>query len=153
MIKGRQTYSFVGGFFTQGEAFGALISQARIYNSYVSGWLLLIIYKLISPFTCHAFSISDLVDCSVYNFISCFSHKFAAHISINLRGIFKNQERILFITDSFKTTSHIFCTGVQDREIGRRLWDPNFQKFAKLPQIRYVFFGLIVFKYFELSCN
>ena len=35
--KGRQTYSFVVGFFTQGEAFGALISQDRIYNSYVSG--------------------------------------------------------------------------------------------------------------------
>ena len=25
------------GFFTQGEAFGALISQASTYNSYVSG--------------------------------------------------------------------------------------------------------------------
>ena len=37
MIKGRQTYSFEGGFFTQGEAFGALISQASTYNSYVSG--------------------------------------------------------------------------------------------------------------------
>ena len=56
MIKGRQTYNFGWGFFTQGEAFGALISQARIYKSYVSGLLLLIIYKLISPFTYHAFS-------------------------------------------------------------------------------------------------
>ena len=56
MIKGRQTYSFGVGFFIQGEAFGALISQASIYNSYVSGWLLLIIDKLISPFTYHAFS-------------------------------------------------------------------------------------------------
>ena len=37
MIKGRQTYSFVVGFLTQGEAFGALISQASTYNSYVSG--------------------------------------------------------------------------------------------------------------------
>ena len=45
MIKGRQTYSFGVGFFSQGEAFEALISQARIYNSYVSGWILLIIYK------------------------------------------------------------------------------------------------------------
>ena len=56
MIKGRQTYSFEVRFFTQGEAFGALISQASIYNSYVSGCLLLIIYKLIIPFICHAFS-------------------------------------------------------------------------------------------------
>ena len=37
MIKGRQTYSFGVVFFTQGEAFGALISQASTYNSYVSG--------------------------------------------------------------------------------------------------------------------
>ena len=36
MIKGRQTYSFVVGIFTQGEAFGALISQYSTYNSYVS---------------------------------------------------------------------------------------------------------------------
>ena len=36
MIKGRQAYSARGGFFTQGEAFGALISQASIYNSYVN---------------------------------------------------------------------------------------------------------------------
>ena len=45
MIKWKQAYSFGGGFFTQGEAFGALISQDSIYNSYVSGWLLLIIYN------------------------------------------------------------------------------------------------------------
>ena len=56
MIKGRQTYSFEVVFFTQGEAFGALISQASNYNSYLSGWMLLIIYKLISHFTCHDFS-------------------------------------------------------------------------------------------------
>ena len=42
MITGRQTYNFGVGFFTQGEAFGALISQANIYNSYVSGWMLFV---------------------------------------------------------------------------------------------------------------
>ena len=52
----RKTNSFGVGFLTQGEAFGALISQASIYNSYVSEQLLLIIYKLISPFTCRDFS-------------------------------------------------------------------------------------------------
>ena len=88
-----------------------------------------------------------------YLIISCFSHKFTEHILINWKGILKNQEIFLFITYSFKQTSLIFCTGVQDQEIWRRLWDPNFQKFAKFPQIRFVIFGLIVFKDFELSCN
>ena len=37
MIKGRQTYTFGVGIFTQGEAFGALISQANTCNSYVRG--------------------------------------------------------------------------------------------------------------------
>ena len=44
MIKGRQTYSFVVGFFTQGEAFGALISQASTYNSYIYKWMTVIDY-------------------------------------------------------------------------------------------------------------
>ena len=35
--KRKTNIQFWGGFFAQGEAFGALISQASIYNSYVSG--------------------------------------------------------------------------------------------------------------------
>ena len=35
--KRKTNIQFWVGFFTQGEAFGALISQASIYNSYVSG--------------------------------------------------------------------------------------------------------------------
>ena len=35
--KMKTNIQFWVGFFTQGEAFGALISQANIYNSYVSG--------------------------------------------------------------------------------------------------------------------
>ena len=35
--KRNTNIQFWVGFFTQGEDFGALISQARIYNSYVSG--------------------------------------------------------------------------------------------------------------------
>ena len=35
--KKKTNIQFWVGFFTQGEAFGALISQARIYKSYVSG--------------------------------------------------------------------------------------------------------------------
>ena len=88
-----------------------------------------------------------------YLIISYFSHTFPTHILINWSGIFKNQERFLFIIGSLKKTSRSICTGVLDREIWRRLWDPNVQKFAKFPQIRFVIFGLIVFKYFELSCN
>ena len=88
-----------------------------------------------------------------YLIISCFSHKFTENISINWRGILKKQEIFLFITYSFTKTSLIFYTGVRDREIWRRLWDPNFQKFTKFPQIRFAIFGLIIFKDFELSCN
>ena len=88
-----------------------------------------------------------------YLIISRFSHKFTEHILINWRGILKNQENFLFITYSFKKTSLIFYTGVPNREIWRSIWDPNFQKFVKFPQIQFVIFGLIVFKDFELSCN
>ena len=35
--KRKTNIQFGGGFLTQGEAFGALISQASIHNSYVSG--------------------------------------------------------------------------------------------------------------------
>ena len=35
--KKKTNIQFWGVFFTQGEAFGALISQASTYNSYVSG--------------------------------------------------------------------------------------------------------------------
>ena len=88
-----------------------------------------------------------------YLIISCFSHKFSEHIPINWRGILKNQERCLFIKYSLKTTSLIFYTSGPNREIGRLIWDPNFQKFAKFPQIRFAIFGLIIFKDFKLSCN
>ena len=88
-----------------------------------------------------------------YLIISCFSHKFPTRISINSRGIFKKQERFLFITDSFKSNSLICFTGVTDREIEGVFETQNFQEFAKFPQIRFVIFGLIIFKYFELSCK
>ena len=88
-----------------------------------------------------------------YLIISCFSRKFAARIPINWRGNFTTQEIFLFITYSFKKTSLRFCTSVLDWDIWWLLWDPNFHKFAKFPQIRFAIFGLIVFKYFELSCN
>ena len=48
--------------------------------------------------------------------------------------------------DSFKKTSLRCYTGRPDRDIWRRLWDPNFQKIAKFPQIRFAIFWLIIFK-------
>ena len=71
--KRKTNIQFWMGFFTQEETFGALISQASTYNFYVSGSLLLIVYKPISPFYLSCCFISDPVDCSVYNFISCLS--------------------------------------------------------------------------------
>ena len=67
-----------------------------------------------------------------YLIISCFIHKFAARISINLRGILKHQERFLFITYSFKKMSLSFFTGVPDREIWRCLWDPMFSEIRQI---------------------
>ena len=45
-----------------------------------------------------------------YLIISCFSHNFPACILINWRIIFKNQERFLFITDSFKNILSFFVS-------------------------------------------
>ena len=72
--------------------------------------------------------------------IYCFSHKFPAWIPINLRGIFKNQDMFLFITDSFKKTSLSVCTSIPDREIWRRLWDPFFINSPNFPEIRFCYF-------------
>ena len=88
-----------------------------------------------------------------YLIVSCFSHKFPARILINWRGIFKNQESLLFFMDSFETNSLHFHTSIMDREIWRCLWGPFFRKFIKFPRIRFAIFGLIVFKYFDLSYN
>ena len=116
-----------------------------------------LIHKKLSQFCnrCYHLRDSNSFLCPIfqglnYLIISCFSHKFSERIPINWREILKNQENFLFITNSFSLS---FCTGFPDREIWRRLWDPNFQKFAKFPQIWFAIFGLIVFKYFELSCN
>ena len=71
MIKEDKHTVLEGGFFTQGDAFEALISQASTYNSYVSGWLFFDYIYIDKPFYMSCCFISDQVDCSVYNFISC----------------------------------------------------------------------------------